>query len=155
IADAFGPGTRFEVYDGSSGARYLTVTGNVTNAPAPIATASDADLAPLVDLLPRKSPPPRPSDHGHDDPGHDLDRARWGLLHEHLLGPDAGGYDPWFRVGVALRCLGDAGLDLWRQWSSSSQHWNEREILQKWPGMHGSSIGSLFGMFDDADASWR
>ncbi|MFN3242918.1 MAG: bifunctional DNA primase/polymerase [Planctomycetota bacterium] len=95
----------------------------------------------------RSSSPPRVEER-------DFDRAEWGLVHERLLDPDSG-YDSWFRVGSALRALGDDGLRLWIEFSKSSEQFDEDEIRRKWPGIAGSSIASLFGMFDDADPGWR
>ncbi|MBK8100639.1 MAG: bifunctional DNA primase/polymerase [Planctomycetes bacterium] len=84
----------------------------------------------------------------------DLERAEWGLLQQRLLDPDRG-YDEWLRIGAALKALGDAGLRLWIEASRPSKDFDEAEIRRKWPGLTGSSINSLFGMFDDADATWR
>lgn len=92
------------------------------------------------------TPPPDPDD--------DLARAEWGLLHARLLDPDQG-YDGWFRLGPALKCLGEAGLLLWIEASRPSKDFDEAEIRAKWSGITGSSIGSLFGMFDDVDPDWR
>jgi len=84
----------------------------------------------------------------------DLARAEWGLLHERLLHPDRG-YHDWFRLGPALKGLGDDGLRLWIEASRPSKDFDEDEIRRKWPGIGGSSINALFGMFDDADPTWR
>lgn len=88
----------------------------------------------------------------HDE--NDLARAEWGLLHERLLHPDRG-YHDWFRIGPALKGLGDDGLRLWIEASRPSKDFDEAEIRRKWPGIGGSSINALFGMFDDADPTWR
>lgn len=84
----------------------------------------------------------------------DLARATWGLLHARLLDPDRG-YVDWFRIGAALKCFGDAGLHLWIEASRTSKDFDEAEIRRKWPSITGSSIASLFGMFDDVDPTWR
>lgn len=84
----------------------------------------------------------------------DLPRAEWGLLHARLLSPDKG-YNDWFRIGAALKAFGDAGLRLWIEASRPSQDFDEQEIRSKWPGIGGSSVNALFGMFDDADPKWR
>lgn len=99
------------------------------------------------------APPPQPQG-AHQGADDDLARAEWGLLHQRLLDPDKG-YDDWFRLGPALKCLGDAGLRLWIEASRPSKDFDEAEIHRKWPGINGSSIASLFGMFDDADPTWR
>lgn len=88
----------------------------------------------------------------HDE--NDLARAEWGLLQERLLHPDRG-YHDWFRLGPALKSLGDDGLRLWIEASRPSKDFDEAEIRRKWPGITGSSINALFGMFDDADPIWR
>ncbi|MEO6593128.1 MAG: PriCT-2 domain-containing protein, partial [Planctomycetota bacterium] len=97
------------------------------------------------------SPHGKQSDAPNDD---DLARAEWGLLHQRLLHPDRG-YDAWLRVGAALKPLGEHGLRLWIESSRPSKDFDEAEIRRKWPGITGSSIASLFGMFDDADPDWR
>ncbi|MGH8772123.1 MAG: AAA family ATPase, partial [Burkholderiales bacterium] len=42
-------------------------------------------------------------------------------------------YETWVRMGMALKSeLGDAGLDLWLEWSESDESYNERQARKKW-----------------------
>ncbi len=42
-------------------------------------------------------------------------------------------YSPWINVGFALKqSHGDAGLDIWREWSATSSKYNPEEIEDKW-----------------------
>ena len=58
-------------------------------------------------------------------------RAREALVY---LGQDYfDNYDRWLRVGLALRHLGNQGLDLWHEWSSRSSGRYQPDVLdQKW-----------------------
>ena len=56
-----------------------------------------------------------------------------------ILSPD--GYDLWYRMGLALKCLGDAGLSLWLEWSARSPKFNEREALAKWASFQPAATG--------------
>ena len=56
-------------------------------------------------------------------------------------------YDLWIRMGMALRQhLGEKGLSLWDQWSSSSSKYNPHEIAKKWNSFRRTdiTIASLF-----------
>ncbi|MGC6487494.1 MAG: phage/plasmid primase, P4 family [Planctomycetota bacterium] len=168
LADAFSPGTGLEIYDGTSGARYLTVTGQVWEGRGgAITEVDDADLQALVELFGPAREPRRekqgaelaqPTTTPDATPGapdaHDLARARWGLLEARLLDPDKG-YTDWFRVLPALKPWDDTGRELAVQWSRQSEDFDEQEIRDKWPGIDGTGIGCLFGMFDDAAPGWR
>lgn len=55
------------------------------------------------------------------------------------LSPD--GYDLWYRMGLALKCLGDAGLGLWLEWSAGSAKFDQREALAKWATFQPSATG--------------
>lgn len=50
-------------------------------------------------------------------------------------------YDLWIRMGMALRQhLGDKGMDLWDQWSSSSPKYVSGEIVKKWRSFRRTDI---------------
>lgn len=61
-------------------------------------------------------------------------------------------YDGWIRVGMALKQgLGDKGMHIWEQWSSTSGKYNPQEISKRWRSFQRSdvSIASLFYMAMD------
>lgn len=161
VDGAFGPGTQLEAYDGLRGARYLSVTGKVYEGRGSMAGASHADLRPLVELQQRVSgsnKQPRSaapgSQHQTDDHDRDVARARWGLLDARLLDADLT-YPAWIRVLAALRTLGNAGYEIAEQWSRRGTKYVEGDVAGRWSGLVGSSVASLFGMFDDAAPGWR
>lgn len=117
-------------------------------------TPNDAWLEALGITQPNEDPARQPNQNHSSEINDDLERARWGLLTERLLNPDCG-YEGWFRIGAALKPLGDEGLRLWLAASEPSVDFDVDEIQSKWPGMKGSSLGCLFGMFDDARPGWR
>jgi hypothetical protein len=41
-------------------------------------------------------------------------------------------YESWLRVGIALRSLGDEGLNLWHQWSARSSKYSPEVLDKKW-----------------------
>jgi hypothetical protein len=133
-----------------SGRRYAWVLGRSILECEPI-VPSDAWLAALGL---RQGSEQREHGQRSAPDGDDLARASWGLLHARLLNPD-NGYHDWFRLGPALKALGDDGLRLWIEVSRLSKDFDEGEIRRKWSGIAGSSINALFGMFDDADPTWR
>jgi hypothetical protein len=95
-------------------------------------------------LLPVPSPreaTPQPS-------RRDVAQARSALAHLGAAYRDD--YDAWLRVGMALRPLGDAGLALWHEWSSSSPKYEPDALDAKWEGFSAGGgpgqigLGSLF-----------
>lgn len=163
VKDAFGKDTEIQAL--GIVASYVTMTG----LPWAGCSAGIGDLSPgaaevlrhlfICSSAPRGVTFSEPFDanavspqgeHAQDD----LARAEWGLLDAHLLNPDCG-YDNWFRIGATLKTLGEVGLRLWIEASRPSKDFDESEIRRKWPGITGSTIACLFGMFDDADPNWR
>ena len=56
-------------------------------------------------------------------------------------------YDEWLTIGMALRQLGDDGLELWHEWSASSDYYRPWVLDQKWEGFEpggGVTLGTLF-----------
>ena len=45
---------------------------------------------------------------------------------------DADEYGSWINIGLALKTLGDVGLDLWLEFSASSEKFNRAEALARW-----------------------
>ncbi len=64
-------------------------------------------------------------------------------------------YNPWLQVGMALRELGDAGLQLWQWWSEASPKYKVGECAEKWrtfqPGAecNGYTLASLLAWARD------
>lgn len=43
-------------------------------------------------------------------------------------------YDTWYRMGLALKELGETGRGLWMEWSATSDKFSPKEASQKWDG---------------------
>ncbi len=43
-------------------------------------------------------------------------------------------YDVWYRMGLALKELGDTGRGLWLDWSTTSDKFNAKQAAKKWDG---------------------
>ena len=158
VAAALGPRTGLEAYDGTS-SRYFTVTGRVWTD-APVANATESDLATLAALLVRKKKPkptagPPAASRASANRDDDAARARWLLLEEGVLDDIVDQYDGWLRVLAALRNLGPAGLEVAVTWSRRGAKFVDGDIERRWTGLDGSNIASLFGMADDRDPDWR
>ncbi len=68
---------------------------------------------------------------GHSlDMGREFDRAKEAL--GRLRAERADNYEDWLRVGMALTELGDAGFDLWDEWSKGSAKYKEGVTEAKW-----------------------
>lgn len=72
----------------------------------------------------------------------DSERAQ--ALLQHIKPRDA--YDPWLRVGMALRSVDDGLLMAWVDWSRGCSNFNEEECLAKWQSFKGSGVtlGTLY-----------
>jgi len=75
---------------------------------------------------------------------------------DHILNNDVG-YDTWVRMGLACHsALGDAGFDLWDEWSQKSSKYDAAFTAKTWryfkPG-GGVTVGSLFYLA--AQNGWR
>jgi hypothetical protein len=64
-------------------------------------------------------------------------------------------YTGWLQVGMALRELGDAGLQLWQWWAEASQKYNVGDCQDKWPtfriGTPGGTEITLASLYRYAD----
>lgn len=49
-------------------------------------------------------------------------------------------YFQWIRVGMALKTLGDSGLDLWNNWSKKSEKYDEDALIYRWENFSPSNI---------------
>ena len=71
----------------------------------------------------------------------------------HLGDDDRDDYDKWLGVGMALRQLGEAGLQLWHEWSEASDKYSPEVLDEKWASIASGdeaggagliTLGSLF-----------
>lgn len=62
--------------------------------------------------------------------------------------------DTWVRVGMAIKAeLGDAGADVWEQWSAASESYKAIDARDTWRSFKAGgriTIGTLFGLAKDA-----
>jgi hypothetical protein len=56
----------------------------------------------------------------------------------HMLSDD---YDVWYRMGLALKELGDVGRGLWLDWSAKSEKFNAKQAVKKWDGFEPRGTG--------------
>jgi Bifunctional DNA primase/polymerase, N-terminal/Primase C terminal 2 (PriCT-2) len=68
-------------------------------------------------------------------------------------------YRLWFEVGCALHYeLGDAGFDLFDEWSSRSPTYAEEDVVKKWEHVSqidAFKIGTVFHFASEANPRWR
>ncbi len=50
-------------------------------------------------------------------------------------------HNKWVAVGLSLYCLGDAGLHLWKEWSKSSDKYDEDDLEYRWSKFQPRKIG--------------
>lgn len=159
VNDAFGPGTKLEVYDGSD-ARYFTITGSVWQD-EPIADATDGDLNVLGRFMARQSPPPprspKPDDRARQGDSDDLTRASY-VLERVLPNPDDYPYDDWLRLVAACCSLGEPGRQIAETWCRRGPKYDPRTDAteRQAAGFDGSiTIATLFAEADRVRPGWR
>jgi hypothetical protein len=68
-------------------------------------------------------------------------------------------YEVWFRVGAAIyAAVGDAGFDLFEEWSRESSKYEPRECARKWREFAKISsirVETIFWYADQHDPGWR
>ena len=114
------------------GGRFFTVTGKHVQGIEPVDLAEfvEAKLRPRHSPnRPAKAPSPRPR-----SPTVIVGPKLLGDLREALSYIEADDYDTWTRIGHALKTLGDAGLELWHEWSATSGKYRPEEAEAKWVG---------------------
>ncbi|WP_374453612.1 phage/plasmid primase, P4 family [Phenylobacterium sp.] len=123
-----------------SSGRFFTVTG------ARIGDGSPIDLAQFVDTELR----PRHGSARHHAPA--LNTPTDGSnavatprvladLRDALNYVDADDYGAWTSIGLALKTLGEAGRQLWHDWSATSPKYDEVEAQAKWRGFKPERTG--------------
>ena len=63
-----------------------------------------------------------------------VDEVAMADLRSALTCVDPDDRDTWVRMGHALKTIGDAGLDIWDQWSQRSPKYKASEIVYRWNG---------------------
>lgn len=72
-------------------------------------------------------------------------------LREALKFIPADNYDLWIKIGMGLRAsLGDAGFEVWNQWSQNSEKYKENEMPRKWHSFANCSKISVASIFYEA-----
>lgn len=122
-------GTGIEAY---AGGRFFTFTGisarhNSPCRPVDLADYVEKELAPRHGIE-RTAYRPNGAETVQVDPKTVTD-LRSALLHVR-----ADAYDVWFRMGLALKELGETGRGLWLDWSATSDKFNPKEAARKWDG---------------------
>lgn len=83
-----------------------------------------------------KQPPPSKQPHPQGQQGAILSDLRDALA---FLSSDA--YADWIAVGLALKTLGDEGIDLWLEWSATSDKFDAQGALDKWASFSPTATG--------------
>jgi hypothetical protein len=116
---------------------------------------SSASASPewLIDIIrggkPKPESPPAPAAAASPQPSTaDPDRIRDAL--RHIPADDR---EIWLNVGMAIKSeQGATGWGLWRDWSMTSDKWDERDGQKVWRSIQpegGITIGTLFGLAQD------
>lgn len=109
------------------------------NSPADITVADAPEW--LLEPLYRAPDEPISADYR---PPTAADSERAQALLKHIKPREA--YDPWLRVGMALRSVDDGLLSAWVEWSRACSNFDEAECLAKWQSFKGSGVtlGTLY-----------
>lgn len=173
VPDAFGAGSALEVYDGSKGGRYLTVTGEQWGSSHidkdhPIAILDDSNNQALVEVYETRVRV-RQSAGASGGPlcgvtwstglieDDDLDRAQF-ILNSVFRDPDILGYEGWIDIVMCLASAGEAGQELAREWSSRGAKFDgSRDCTPAhFAGFRNDrQLSSLFYLADNELPSWR
>jgi Primase C terminal 2 (PriCT-2) len=94
-----------------------------------------------------------PDDYYPDDPDPELKiRAALAVI-------PSDDYDVWYRIGAAIHdALGDAGYEVFDEWSQTSSKYNEHECIEKWDRCQTIStirVETIFWYADQYDPGWR
>lgn len=108
--------------------RYFTVTGSTVRDTALV------DLAPWVAqwLVPRHTRPAGAAQAESGAGSVQVDAKTVSELRSALLHMRSDAYDVWYRMGLALRELGQVGRGLWLEWSATSAKFNPQAASRKW-----------------------
>lgn len=137
-----------------AGGRFFTVTGKRlgNNTPADLADFVEAELRP-------RHAPARGVSEPAAAPGPPLVIVTPKLLDElrdalaHIEVPDV--YGEWIDIGHALKTLGDAGRDLWHDWSATSALYDPDQAEAKWMGFKPERTGYAAVFAEAQRRGWR
>jgi hypothetical protein len=123
-------GDGFEAY---SAGRFFTVTGQVMSSVAVSDLSFYIDMAirPMRATVTPRMTIPRPARDNYD----------LGELRSALSSISADDRDTWQAVGQALCGLGDAGFELWDEWSATSAKYNPANDHKTWQSFRGDKTG--------------
>jgi len=118
-------GTGIEAY---AAGRYFTVTENDLRDGGLLCLAGYVEQA----LAPRHSAG-RAASAGTTEQVH-VDPKTVTELRSALRHMRSDDYDLWYRMGLALKELGDVGRGMWLDWSATSDKFNAKQAAKKWDG---------------------
>jgi hypothetical protein len=84
-----------------------------------------------------------------------IDSAAINDLHEALLYISADDRDTWQRMGHALKTLGEAGRDLWFEWSSTSAKFHAQDAHRVWDSLHPTRTDHRAVFAEAIRCGWR
>jgi hypothetical protein len=115
-----------------------------------VADAPEWLLAPLM----KSKAEPAAAEH---QPSTSADTPRALDLLAHIPASDADNYDRWLNVGMALHSVDPGLLNDWKEWSKTSDKYDEEVCLKKWISFKGSgvSIGTLHRYAEEAGYFYR
>jgi len=123
-----------------------------TPAPAAAAAPAPAAAPAAVPVAPTRTTTKRDAQAYSDGPV-DADRVRDALS---FLDPSCDRHQ-WVQVGMCIKNeLGDAGFDVWDQWSRESDKYNQKDAASTWKSIKAEgkrTIASLFGWAKEA--GWK
>lgn len=117
--------------------------------PPPMFEVADAPQW-VLDLLPRKDAPKPAPEPATGDVWDGVAFTDEGEVHEALsyIDPDAGGYDAWCEILMALHDeYGEAGLGIAEEWSARGEKYKPGEVREKWQSFQpggGVTIKTVF-----------
>jgi hypothetical protein len=124
-------GTGIEAY---SAGRYFTVTERMIRDSGLVCLASHVEQV----LAPRHSAGRTASANTEQIT---VDAKVVTELRSALLHMRSDDYDIWYRMGLALKELGDTGRGLWMQWSATSEKFDPKKAERKWAGFEPRDTG--------------
>lgn len=84
-----------------------------------------------------------------------IDNATYGELRSALASLRADDRDPWVRMGMALKDLGDVGRGLWIEWSQSSDKYDAADANRVWESLKPERTGYQAVFAEAQRHGWR
>jgi KaiC/GvpD/RAD55 family RecA-like ATPase len=141
----FGPGRHLELF-GTSG--FVTITGNLLGESTvrPMVPEFRNWLCEQAGATDKKA-----GNYPREIPLQFIDATQAEHLRSALQALDPDDYHQWINDGIALRCLGDAGLEIWLEQGRRSPRFDLQQALRKWAGFKPTkaSYQSIFARAQD------